>query len=248
MTIKERKTIRKYKAVDVDKTLIHSLLATASRAATMGNMQLYSVVETRNEEMKRALAPLHFNQPMVMGAPVVLTFVADFNRFTRWCELSDADAGYDNFLSFTNAMTDTLLFCQNFCTLAEEAGLGTCFLGTTVYNPQGIIDTLKLPRLTFPVATITVGYPDEDPAQPDRLDIADIIQEETYRTITDEAIRRTYEYKESLPENRQFVEINGKKNLAQVFTDCRYTQRDNEAMSQGMIETLRRQGFLAIDN
>ena len=99
MTIKERKTIRKYKAVDVDKTLIHSLLATASRAATMGNMQLYSVVETRDEEMKRALAPLHFNQPMVMGAPVVLTFVADFNRFTRWCELSDADAGYDNFLA-----------------------------------------------------------------------------------------------------------------------------------------------------
>lgn len=243
MTIQERKTIRKYKAVDVDKALIHSLLATASRAATMGNMQLYSVVETRSEAVKKALAPLHFNQPMVMGAPVVLTFVADFNRFTRWCELSDADAGYDNYLSFSNAMTDALLFCQNFCTLAEEAGLGTCFLGTTIYNPKGIIDVLQLPRLTFPVATITVGYPDEDPAQPDRLDISDIIHPETYQNLPDAAIRKAFAYKESLPENKQFVEINGKQNLAQVFTDCRYTRRDNESMSQTMLETLRQQGF-----
>ena len=244
MTIKDRKTIRKYKAVDVDKNLIHSLLATASRAATMGNMQLYSVVETRSKVIKEALAPLHFNQPMVMGAPVVLTFLADFNRFTRWCDLSNADAGYDNFLSFSNAMTDAMLFCQNFCTLAEEAGLGTCFLGTTVYNPQGIIDVLKLPRLTFPVATITVGYPDEDPAQPDRLDISDIIHEDTYRVVSDEEILNAYAYKESLQENKHFVEINKKQNLAQVFTDCRYTRKDNEAMSQGMLEALKKQGFL----
>ncbi len=244
MTIKERKTIRKYKAVDVDKSLIRNLLATASRAATMGNMQLYSVIETRSKEVKEALTPLHFNQPMVMGAPVVLTFVADFNRFTRWCELSDADAGYDNFLSFSNAMTDALLFCQNFCTLAEEAGLGTCFLGTTVYNPQGIIDILKLPRLTFPVATITVGYPDENPTQTDRLNIGDILHEETFHTPSDEDIQKAFAYKESLVENKHFVDINKKQNLAQVFTDCRYTRRDNEAMSEGMIETLRRQGFL----
>ena len=244
MTIKERKTIRKYKAVDVDENLIHGLLATASRAATMGNMQLYSVVETRSKEGKAALAPLHFNQPMVTGAPVVLTFIADFHRFTRWCDLSSADAGYDNFLSFTNAMTDTLLFCQNFCTLAEEAGLGTCFLGTTVYNPLGVIDALKLPRLTFPVATITVGYPDEDPAQPDRLDISDIIHSETYRHLTDDEVRKAFAYKESLPENKHFVEINNKQNLAQVFTDCRYTRNDNEAMSDGMLVALRKQGFL----
>ncbi len=244
MTIKERRTIRKYKVMDVDKTLIHDLLATASRAATMGNMQLYSVVETRSKTVKEALAPLHFNQPMVMSAPVVLTFVADFNRFTRWCDLSDADAGYDNFLSFSNAMTDTLLFCQNFCTLAEEAGLGTCFLGTTVYNPMGIIDVLKLPRLTFPVATITVGYPDENPEQPDRLDISDVIHEDVYQTVSDADIRKIFAYKESLPENKHFVEINNKQNLAQVFTDCRYTRKDNEAMSQGMLEALKKQGFL----
>ena len=180
---------------------------------------------------------------MVMGAPVVLTFIADFRRFTRWCDLSDADAGYDNLLSFLNAATDTLLFCQNFCTLAEEAGLGTCFLGTTVYNPKGVIAALDLPMLTFPVATITVGWPDEDPEQPDRLDIDALIHEETYKDADDETIRRIYAYKESLAENRHFVEINQKQNLAQVFTDCRYTRKDNEAMSEGLLEALHLQGF-----
>jgi len=242
--IKDRRTIRKYKTDEVSRELIHSLLATAARAATMGNMQLYSVVETRSEEGKAALSPLHFGQPMVKNASVVLTFCADFRRFTDWCKLRNADAGYDNFLSFINAMSDTLLFTQNFCTLAEEAGLGTCYLGTTVYNPKGIIEVLKLPRLTFPVATITVGWPDEMPAQPDRLPIDSLIHEETYQQKDNAQIESIFAYKESLAENKHFVEINNKENLAQVFTDCRYTRKDNVALSAGMLEVLKLQGFL----
>jgi FMN reductase [NAD(P)H] len=40
------------------------------------------------------------------------------------------------------------------------------------------------------------------------------------------------------------VRINGKETLAQVFTDCRYTRSDNEAMSATLLEALRRHGFL----
>src|SRR5574344_559154 len=36
---------------------------------------------------------------------------------------------------------------------------------------------------------------------------------------------------------------NKKETLAQVFTDIRYTKRDNESMSAGIIDTLKRQGF-----
>lgn len=68
-----------------------------------------------------------------------------------------------------NAATDALLFTQTFTNLAEEAGLGTCFLGTTVYMPKMIIDTLKLPKLVMPVATLTIGWPAEHPALSDRL-------------------------------------------------------------------------------
>ena len=185
---------------------------------------------------------------MLREAPVTLTFCADFRRTTLWAENRQATPGYDNFLSFLNAMTDALLYTQTFCNLAEEEGLGTCFLGTTVYMPQLIIDTLRLPRLVFPVATITLGWPAEQPPQPDRLPLEAMIHQETYQDYTPERIDRFYQPKESLPENQYFVDINHKQTLAQVFTDLRYTKKDNEAMSQGMIEALRRQGFLPSEN
>lgn len=245
MNMKERRSIRKYSQEEVTPALLDNLLEEASHAPTMGNMQLYSVVVTRDKAMKQQLAPLHFNQPMVTNAPVVLTFCIDFNRFTRWCEERQADAGYDNFLSFINASADTLLFVQAFCSLAEAAGLGTCYLGTTVYNPEGIIDLLRLPRLTFPLATITLGWPDEKPQPTDRLPLHGITHAETYQDYSAEAIGEIYALKESLEENKHFVEINHKENLAQVFTDCRYTRKDNVAISAVMLKALKRQGFLS---
>ena len=194
--------------------------------------------------MKQKLAPAHFNQPMVTQAPVVLTFCADFRRTSRWAECRQAEPGYDNFLSFINAATDALLYCQTFCNLADEEGLGYCYLGTTVYMPQLIIDTLQLPRLVMPVATITLGWPDEQPAQSDRLPIDAIIHDETYHDYLAADIDRLYAEKENLPENKHFVSINNKQTLAQVFTDIRYTRRDNEAMSATLLDALRHQGFL----
>ena len=238
-----RASVRKYTSEPVSDELLNSLLEKASHTQTMGNLQLYSVVITRDEAMKERLAPAHFNQPMVMNAPVLLTFCADFRRTTDWALCREAKPGYNNLLSYQNATTDALLFCQTFCDLAEAQGLGLCFLGTTVYNPQLIIDTLHLPALTFPVATITLGWPDETPLPSDRLPLEAFVHNETYTPYTPERIDALYAHKESLPENRHFVEINNKETLAQVFTDIRYTTEANEAMSITLAEAMRRQGF-----
>ena len=243
-TINTRKTIRKYSDKPVSDELLNRLLAEAMRTQTMGNLQLYSVVVTRAAEMKEKLAPAHFCQPRVTQAPVVRTSCADFNPTTRWAENRKATPGYDNLLSFLNAATDALLYTQTFCNLADEEGLGYCFLGTTVYNPKQIIDTLKLPRLVMPVATITLGWPDENPPLTDRLPLQGIIHSETYTDYTPQLIDEYYAEKEALPENEEFVRINNKETLAQVFTDLRYTKKDNEAMSATMLDALRSQGFL----
>ena len=243
-TINTRRSIRRYAKREVSEKLLNRLLTEAMRTQTMGNLQFYSVVVTRSDEMKQRLAPAHFNQPMVTQAPVVLTFCADTRRMTAWADNRQATPGYDNLLSYQNAATDALLFCQTFCNLAEEEGLGCCFLGTTVYMPQMIIDTLQLPRLVMPVATITLGWPDEQPPLTDRLPLAAIMHNETYTDYTPESIDRFYAEKEALPENEEFVRINNKQTLAQVFTDCRYTKKDNEALSNGLMEALKAQGFV----
>ena len=238
------RTIRKYSSREVSDELLNRLLNEAARTQTMGNLQLYSVVVTRSQEMKERLAPAHFNQPMVKGAPVVLTICADFNRTIKWANCRKADPGYDNPLSFLNAATDALLYTQTLCELMETEGLGYCFLGTTIYMPQQIIDILQLPQLTMPVATLTVGWPDENPPLTDRLPLESFVHNETYHDYSPADIDTYYTPKEQLPENQHFVEINNKETLAQVFTDLRYTRKDNEALSQSLLETLKRQGFM----
>lgn len=239
-----RRSIRKYSDREVDDGLLGRLLTQAARTQTMGNMQLYSVVVTRSTEMKARLAPAHFNQPMVTGAPVVLTVCADFNRASAWCRQRKAEPGYDNFLSFINAATDALLYTQTFCNLAEEEGLGLCFLGTTVYMPQMIIEALRLPRLVMPVATLTLGWPGEEPALSDRIPTPSFVHAEQYHDYDTADIDRAYAEKEALEESKEFVRLNRKETLAQVFTDIRYTKKDNEALSAGLLEALKKQGFL----
>ena len=238
-----RRTIRKYTSQEVSDELLNRLLTEASRTQTMGNLQLYSVIVTRSREMKEKLAPAHFNQPMVKEAPVVLTICADFNRTSFWATCRKATPGYDNFLSFINAATDALLYTQTLCNLMDEEGLGYCYLGTTVYQPQQIIDALHLPKLTMPVATLTVGWPDEEPELSDRLPMESFVHQERYNDYLAMDIDKYYYEKEHLLENLQFVRINNKETLAQVFTDIRYTRHDNEAISRELVDTLIRQGF-----
>ena len=243
-TLLHRASVRRYADQPVTDELLHELFTLASHTQTMGNLQLYSVVVTRDDEMKRQLAPLHFNQPMVTSAPVVLTVCADFCRTTRWAENRQAQPGFANELSFINAATDALLFTQTLCNLMDLRGLGYCYLGTTYYNPLGIIRLLQLPRLVMPVATLTVGWPAEQPAPSDRLSPEAFVHAEHYADYTPADIDRHYAAKEQLPENLDFIAVNGKQTLAQVFTDCRYTRADNEAFSDNLIEALRHQGFL----
>jgi nitroreductase len=242
--LNSRRTIRKYQQKEVDDKLIYELLEAAFRSSTTGNMQLYSVIVNRDEKQKELLSPTHFNQPTFTNAPVSLTFCADFNRFTKWCEQRKGQPGYDNFLSFITAATDALLVAQTFCIAAESKGLGICYIGTITYNATKIAEILNLPKLVVPVATITVGYPDENPEQTDRLPLEGLIHSEKYKDYTKEDIDRIYAYKESLEINKKFIEINKKETLAQIFTDIRYKKSDNELFSASFLEFLKEQGFL----
>ncbi len=243
--MKKRRTIRQYTQQPVPDELLNELLEVASRASNTGNMQLYSVVITRSQEGKEKLAPAHFNQPMVTSAPVVLTFCADTNRFVKWAEQRKAEAGFDNLQMFIAATIDAMLFAEAFAEAAEEKGLGLCYLGTTAYNADQLIKILSLPKRVVPIVTITLGYPQEPlPEQSERLPIAAIIHDESYCDYTPESIDRFYKEKEELEVNKEFVRINHKETLAQVFTDLRYTKANNEHFSEILLNVLKEQGFL----
>ena len=58
--LKQRRTIRKYQQKDISSDLLNDLLETSFRASTVGNMQVYSVIVTRDADRKARLAPAHF--------------------------------------------------------------------------------------------------------------------------------------------------------------------------------------------
>lgn len=243
-TIFSHRTIRKYAGKAIEADLLNTILEAGTRASTTGNMQVYSIVVTTRPDLKNALSPVHFNQPMVAQAPVVLTFCADFNRFNKWCCQRNAVPGYSNFLSFVTAAIDALLVAQNVCIAAESNGLGICYLGTTTYNAKKIIEILNLPKGVVPVTTVTLGYPSEMPELTDRLPLDAVVHFETYKDYTHEEINRLYHEKENMPVNQNFVQENNKESLAQVFTDVRYKKSDNEHFSESLISVLKQQGFM----
>jgi nitroreductase len=228
----------------VDDVLLNDLLREGCRASTTGNMQVYSIIITRDREIKKQLAPLHFNQEMVTEAPVVLTFCADFNRFNKWCILRKADPGYDNFLSFMTAAIDALLVAQTVCISAESKGLGICYLGTTTYMADKIIEVLKLPVGVVPVTTVTLGWPAESPEQVDRLPLEAVVHHEVYNNYDNERLEKIYSEKERRSDSVKFVEENNKQTLAQVFTDIRYKRSDNIYFSKVLLKVLNDQGFM----
>lgn len=246
-TILSHRTIRKYKEKAVEDDILRKILEAGFRTSTTGNMQVYSIIVTKDKELKKQLWESHFKQDMVNQAPVVLTFCADFNRFNKWCKLRDAEPGYDNFLSFMTAAIDALIAAQTVCIAAESFGLGICYLGTTTYMTKKIIDILHCPKGVVPLTTLVMGYPDEDPELVDRLPYEGMIHDEVYKDYSAEAINEIYMEKEALPLTAELLKENNTDNLAKVFTKFRYKKEDNVFFSKQLLSILEQQGFMNND-
>jgi len=241
--LKSHRSIRKYKSDAIDNCVLDEILESGIRASNTGNMQLYSIIVTKSAEKKVLLAPLHFNQSMVIDAPLLLTICFDFNRFSLWCRQNDTQANFSNLLWLLNGTIDSSILAQNICVAAENIGLGICYLGTTLYNAAEISKILKIPEGVIPIITLTVGYPEEIPALTDRLPIESIIHFEEYHDYSNEEISKIYNGKENLESSMKFVAENGKENLAQVYTEVRYKSTDNFYFSHKLMGMLIEEGF-----
>ncbi len=242
-TILTHKTIRDYSSRPIDDEILTKILEAATRGSTTGNMQLYSIIINKDEEMKKKILPFHFNQKAIVEAPVVLTFCADFNRFNKWCRFRGATPGYNNFQAFMWAVIDAVIATQNACIAAEHFGLGICYMGTVTYNAHELIKIYQLPKDVVPVTCITIGYPINEPALTDRLPLQAVIHQEVYKDYSKESIDDFYFEKENLALTKRLLEENKLENLAKIFTDKRYTKKDNEYFSKIFLDIIKKQGF-----
>ncbi len=221
------RSIRRYKPDPIDPALVERVCGDAiAGGSSSGNLNSISIVLTRDPMRKRKLYELHFEQTMVLEAPLVLTFCADWFRTRQWLRLRGARDNFNNLLGYHVAAFDAIIVAQNVCLGFEAHGLGICYMGTTLHSMSEIAEYLDLPDTCLPVTTIVVGYPAEDPPKRDRLPLSAFLHDEKYRRPTEEELEATYAQREvrgwarymSYPEMKAEIEAHGITSLAQFYT------------------------------
>lgn len=175
-------SVRKYRADPVAASTITAIVHAAQRASTSSNLQMWTVVAVEDPAKREHLAELCGNQSHIAQAPVFLAWCADLARLDRACELRGYTQVAEYCENFLLAAVDAAVAAQNAAVAAESLGLGICYIGAIRNNPLQVIELLRLPRLTFPIAGMTLGWPMTDPPKRPRLETAAVLHWEQYNT------------------------------------------------------------------
>lgn len=222
-------------------------------ASSSGNLNSVTIILTRDEERKKRLYELHSEQPMVLEAPLVVTFCADWFRTREWLRLRGARDNFDNFVGYNVAALDAMIVAQNVVLGFQARGLGICYMGTTLFSMGEIADFLALPDTCVPITTIVVGHPAEDPAKRDRLPARSLVHDEIYQKPSSDDIDAIYKEREvrgwerymSHPELKQLAEERGITTLAQFYTsEIKYDPVAFRELSDRMMEVLKARHLL----
>lgn len=234
-TINSRTSLRIYKDAPIKDEDLQAVLEATLRAPTAGNMMLYSVLTIQDQAMKEKLSKTCDNQPFIARAPLVLVFLADYQRWFDYYKLSDVsrlrepDVG-DLFL----AMDDALIAAQTAVLAAESLGIGTCYIGDIMENYEIHRDLLDLPDYVFPAGMLTLGYyPDNyEPKFRGRFASEYIVHNETYRHLGDEDLTRMFaDLEQRFSPNNKF----GAKNMGQFM----YARKTGSAFAREMSRSIR---------
>lgn len=234
-TIHKRTSLRRYKDTPISDEHLKTLLEATLRAPTAGNMMLYSVLTIKDQAMKEKLSQTCDNQPFIARAPLVLVFLADYQRWFDYYRMSgvallrELDVG-DLFL----AMDDAIIAAQTAVLAAESMGIGTCYIGDVMENYETHRELLQLPDYVFPAAMLTLGYYPDDysPKFRDRFAQEYIVHSEKYRHSSDEDLQQMFaKHEEGFSPNNKF----GAKNMGQFM----YARKTGSAFAREMSRSIR---------
>lgn len=163
--IKERRSIRKFKADPVDHALLSEIVETASYAPSWKHTQIARYIAVEGD-LKNKIAALCTdayprNGEIIAQAPMLIavTFLTGRSGFERDGSFSTSKG------SFWQSY-DAGIATQTFCLAAWDKGIGSVIMG--IFDEAKAARLLNLPEGRELAALIPVGYPDEAPAAPRR--------------------------------------------------------------------------------
>ncbi|GLB29862.1 nitroreductase [Lacrimispora amygdalina] len=179
----ERKSVRVYEDKQIEQEKKAVIMEAALQAPTAGNMTLYSIIDVTDPELKKTLSVTCDNQPFIAQAPMVLVFVADYQKwYDLFCKYDDTvrAPGMGDFML---AADDALIAAQNAVVAAQSMGIGSCYIGDILEQYETHRELFSLPRYAVPAAMVVFGYPvqqQKDRVKPKRLRPEAVVFENTY--------------------------------------------------------------------
>ena len=175
------RSIRSYKTDPVSDAMLDQIVAAAHRAPTSMNAQEISLIVVRDAEKRARIAELSGGQAWVAQAPVFIVIAIDFHK----TDLGVRKAGqtqiiHESMEGFGVAAVDAGIVLGTLITAAESLGLGIVPIGSIRRNPQGMINLLGLPPLTFPLVGLCIGHIADDMPLKPRMDIQTFRHNERY--------------------------------------------------------------------
>lgn len=238
-------SVRHYSPDPVPAALIETVVRAAQCASSSSNMQGFSVIAVTDAARRERLSFLCNEQKFILEAPVFLAWVADLARMDRICELRGTTQVTEHVESFLIPAIDAAIASQNAALAAESLGLGICYIGSIRNNPQEVIDLLGLPKHTFPITGMTIGWPAKESQIKPRLPLPAILHWETYNTDQDVAL---LDYDRTMAatgiyEGRQ-VPAPGKPDVMEAYGWLEHSaRRAARVVRVGMRAILEKQGF-----
>ena len=193
-----RKSVRDFRDEPITEEEKRMILEAALQAPTAGNMALYSIIDVQDQELKERLAVLCDHQPFIAKAPMILIFLADYQK---WYDAFKYYHGEEQMRSpsygdFLLAFSDTLIAAQNAVVAAESLGIGSCFIGDIIEQYEVHRELLNLPQYTAPVGMLVMGYPTEQQqhrTKPARFDSKYVVSVDRYEKFDDEKLVKMFD-------------------------------------------------------
>lgn len=244
--IRQRTSLRKYDPRPVTDEHRDIILEAAMRAPTAGNMMPYSIILVEDPEKKEILSHTCDEQPFIAKAPLVLVFVADYQKWVDFYRINDVESfcrenGRDynrpSEASLILAVQDALIAAQNAVVAAESLGIGSCYIGDIMEHYEKHKEIFDLPEFVYPVGMLCFGYYPEGHPQPrDRFDKKYVVFKDQYEKLSDEQVQDMFKHWESRfnPQNKF-----GAKNFAQMHYAFKTNSDFSKEMARSIGEVLK---------
>lgn len=180
-TITNHRSIREYLDKDISDEIVDQIVSAAQAMPNSINGQQTSVIVVRDKEKKEKLAELVGNQPYVAKAPVFLVFVMDFYRTYLAGEKTGMNQViHEDIEGIEAGSVDVGIALGASIIAAESFGLGIVPIGGIRKNPEEVIELLGLPKYTFPMVGLVVGYPANESHKKPRVPFDSFRHKESY--------------------------------------------------------------------